>query len=103
MSTRKRYRGNGEAGTARRFMPATRHKAKGAGVQVLEYVAFIVRGFILLTALHRRRRYDVVQLHDLKPEFYAGRSNAQETAFGSCWYVARNGLPACEKVKQWVA
>jgi len=79
-------------------LPVKRHKRSGAGVQLLEYLTFFVLAFFKLAALHRRRRYAVVQvhnlpdflvfaallpklsgarvildLHDLMPEFYAAR------------------------------
>jgi glycosyltransferase involved in cell wall biosynthesis len=79
-------------------LPVKRHKKSGLIVQMLEYLAFFVLVFVRLAALHRRRRYRVVQvhnlpdflvfaalvpkltgaqlildLHDLMPEFYAAR------------------------------
>lgn len=88
-------------------LPVRRHKRSGAWVQLLEYLTFFTLAFFKLTALHLRRRYDVVQvhnppdflvftalvpkltrvplildLHDLMPEFFASR-------FG----VSRSSLP----------
>jgi len=79
-------------------LPVQRHKGRGLAVQLLEYLVFFALAFIKLIALHRRRRYRVVQahnlpdflvfaalwpkltgarlildLHDLMPEFYAAR------------------------------
>ncbi len=79
-------------------LPVKRHKGKGITVQLLEYLTFFFLSFIAITRLHWRRRYSVVQahnlpdflifaalipklmgarlildLHDLMPEFYAGR------------------------------
>jgi glycosyltransferase involved in cell wall biosynthesis len=79
-------------------LPVRRHKGWGVIVQFMEYLAFFFSAFWRLTALHFRRRYDVVQvhnppdflvlaamiprlmgariildLHDLMPEFYASR------------------------------
>lgn len=79
-------------------LPVQRHKGRGLAVQLLEYLAFFFLASAKLVALHRRRRYRVVQvhnlpdflvfaalwpklrgarvildLHDLMPEFYAAR------------------------------
>jgi glycosyltransferase involved in cell wall biosynthesis len=45
-----------------------RHKGKGALVQLLEYLHFFVLAFWKLSLLHQKRRYRVVQLHNL-PDF----------------------------------
>jgi glycosyltransferase involved in cell wall biosynthesis len=83
-----------------------RQKNRGPGLQLLEYLAFFVLAFAKVTALHRRRRYRVVQLHnlpdflvfaalvpkltgarlildihDLMPEFYAARFNSDLTSW----------------------
>jgi glycosyltransferase involved in cell wall biosynthesis len=75
-----------------------RHKGRGVVVQFLEYLVFLILATFKTAALHRRRRYQVVQvhnlpdflvlaaalpklgrarvvldLHDLMPEFYAAR------------------------------
>jgi glycosyltransferase involved in cell wall biosynthesis len=82
-------------------LPVKRHKGSGAAVQMLEYLAFFAVASAKLAALHRRRRYNVVQvhnlpdflvfaawlpklsrarlildIHDLMPEFYASRFNS---------------------------
>jgi glycosyltransferase involved in cell wall biosynthesis len=82
-------------------LPVRRHKYHGGTVQLLEYAVFFVLAFAKLASLHRRRRYAVVQihnlpdflvfaalvpkltgarlildLHDLMPEFYAVRFNS---------------------------
>lgn len=49
-------------------LPVKRHRGKGAAVQLLEYLAFFSLAFAKLTALHRQRRYRVVQIHNL-PDF----------------------------------
>jgi len=49
-------------------LPVMRHKGKGIVVQFLEYLAFFVLAFIKVTALHRKYRYNVVQVHNL-PDF----------------------------------
>ena len=86
-------------------LPVARHKGKGIAVQFFEYLAFFVLAFFKVTALHFRRRYTVVQahnlpdflvfaglipklmgarlildLHDLMPEFYASRFKSGMTA-----------------------
>lgn len=78
-----------------------RHKGSGMAVQLLEYLAFFMMASARLASLHRRRRYNVVQIHnlpdflvfaawlpkltkarlildihDLMPEFYASRFNS---------------------------
>jgi glycosyltransferase involved in cell wall biosynthesis len=82
-------------------LPVTRHKGRGITVQFLEYLAFFVLVFFKVTALHLKRGYSVVQvhnlpdflifsaivpkasgarlildLHDLMPEFYSARFNS---------------------------
>jgi glycosyltransferase involved in cell wall biosynthesis len=79
-------------------LPVMRHKQSGLLVQLFEYLTFFVLTIFKLTSLHRRRHYNVVQvhnlpdwlifvgffpkltgarlildLHDLMPEFYAAR------------------------------
>jgi glycosyltransferase involved in cell wall biosynthesis len=79
-------------------LPVKRHRGNGLAVQLLEYLAFFSLAFTKLAALHGQRRYNVVQMHnlpdflifaglvpkltgarlildvhDLMPEFYAGR------------------------------
>jgi glycosyltransferase involved in cell wall biosynthesis len=79
-------------------LPVQRHKGHGLAMQMLEYLVFFALAFAKLVALHRRRQYRVVQvhnlpdflvfaalwpklrgarvildLHDLMPEFYAAR------------------------------
>lgn len=79
-------------------LPVRRHKGRGVWVQLLEYLSFFFLAFFRLSALQWKQRYAVVQvhnlpdflifcaivpkimgtrlildLHDLMPEFYAGR------------------------------
>lgn len=79
-------------------LPVGRHKGRGTGVQLLEYLAFFVLAMVRLMRLHLRAPYRVVQahnlpdflvfaalparlmgartildIHDLMPEFYASR------------------------------
>jgi glycosyltransferase involved in cell wall biosynthesis len=49
-------------------MPVRRHKNSGLLVQLFEYLLFFVLSSIHLTKLHRQRRYDIVQVHNL-PDF----------------------------------
>lgn len=81
-------------------LPVKRRRGGSPKVQLFEYLSFFALAFARLTALHRRRRYSVVQvhnvpdfliftalvpkltgarlildLHDLMPEFYASRFN----------------------------
>ena len=49
-------------------LPLRRNRRRGWMGQLLEYVTGFWLTFILLTALHLRRRYDVVQIHNL-PDF----------------------------------
>lgn len=80
-------------------VPMSRHRGRGAASQLLEYLAFFAAAMSLVATLHLRRRYGVVQvhnlpdflvfaalparatgarvlldLHDLTPEFYASRT-----------------------------
>lgn len=94
-------------------LPVRRHKAHGIFVQLLEYLAFFCLAFGRLTTLHLRRRYGVIQvhnlpdflvfvaliprcmgarvildLHDLMPEFYASRFEGNMTSLPVrliCW------------------
>lgn len=67
-------RQNGEPATETRDgvriirLPVKRHRGSGAAVQLLEYLAFFTAAFARLALLHRRQRYDVVQVHNL-PDF----------------------------------
>ena len=88
-------------------LPVKRHRGKGMLVQLLEYLTFFALAFLRLTFLHVRKRYDVVQvhnlpdflvfaalipkltgakiildLHDLMPEFYAERTQQPMTSLG---------------------
>jgi glycosyltransferase involved in cell wall biosynthesis len=79
-------------------LPVARHKGKGIAVQFFEYLAFFFLAMFKVASLHLKRRYNVVQahnlpdflifsaivpklsgarlildLHDLMPEFYASR------------------------------
>jgi len=49
-------------------VPLGRFKHKGYFVQLLEYLTFFGLAFINLTWLHFKRRYDVIQIHNL-PDF----------------------------------
>lgn len=49
-------------------LPVRRHRGSGLVVQMLEYLSFFILAFVRLTRLHLRRRYDVVQVHNL-PDF----------------------------------
>jgi len=51
-------------------MPVRRSKYKGSGIiaQLFEYLTFFVLAFIRLSSLHAKRRYSVVQVHNL-PDF----------------------------------
>ena len=49
-------------------LPVRRDKGRGAAAQLLEYLAFFTLAFFKLISLHRRRRYRVVQVHNL-PDF----------------------------------
>jgi glycosyltransferase involved in cell wall biosynthesis len=95
-----------ENGTSVYRLPVKRHKNSGPVIQLLEYLTFFVLAFAKLTALHCRRRYRVVQvhnlpdflvfaalvpkltgaqlildIHDLMPEFYAARFNCPMTGW----------------------
>jgi glycosyltransferase involved in cell wall biosynthesis len=81
-------------------MPMNRHRGRGIGFQLLEYLTFFVMAAVKLTMLHARRRYGAIQvhnppdflifatflpkltgcrvildIHDVSPEFYASRFN----------------------------
>lgn len=87
-------------------LPVKRHKGKGVSVQMLEYLSFFFLAFLMITRLHFKRRYTAVQahnlpdflifaalapklmgarlildLHDLMPEFYAGRFQTEMTSW----------------------
>lgn len=49
-------------------LPISRHKGSGIFVQLLEYLSFFFAAAARLTRLYWRRRYDVVQVHNL-PDF----------------------------------
>lgn len=49
-------------------LPVSRDKRRGLSAQLLEYLAFLLLAFVKLTVLHLRRRYQVVQVHNL-PDF----------------------------------
>lgn len=49
-------------------MPLARHRGVGIARQLLEYLAFFGLALAKVTLLHERRRYGVVQLHNL-PDF----------------------------------
>jgi glycosyltransferase involved in cell wall biosynthesis len=81
-------------------LPVMRHLGIGLGAQLLEYLTFFTLASLKLIALHNKRHYNIVQvhnlpdwlvfvsllpkltgarvildLHDLMPEFYAARFN----------------------------
>jgi glycosyltransferase involved in cell wall biosynthesis len=87
-------------------LPVKRHKGSGVAVQMIEYLAFFTIASAKLVSLHRKRRYNVVQIHnlpdflvfaawlpkltkarlildihDLMPEFYASRFNSDMRAW----------------------
>lgn len=94
-------------------LPVKRHKKSGPAIQLLEYLAFFGLALAKVTALHCRRRYRVVQahnlpdflvlaalvpkltgarlildLHDLMPEFYAARFDSDMASLPVrlvCW------------------
>ncbi len=49
-------------------LPTRRHTSGGLILQLFEYLVFFALAFVRLTGLHRKRRYDVVQVHNL-PDF----------------------------------
>lgn len=55
-------------GIAIHRLPVRRHKGRGAAVQMLEYLAFLLLAMWRLTRLHLGAPYRVVQLHNL-PDF----------------------------------
>ena len=94
-------------------LPVARHKEKGIVVQFFEYMAFFFLAMFKVTSLHLKRRYNVVQahnlpdflifsaivpklsgarlildLHDLMPEFYSSRFKSGMNSLPSrllCW------------------
>ena len=67
-------RGHGEPASERvdgvtvRRLPVGRHRGRGLAWQLVEYLAFFVLASAVLSALHLRRRYRTVQVHNL-PDF----------------------------------
>ncbi len=57
-------------GVAVRRLGVQRHQGAGIGVYLREYLSFVVRAGWALARAHRRRRYDLVQVHSL-PDFLA--------------------------------
>jgi glycosyltransferase involved in cell wall biosynthesis len=51
-----------------RRLPVGRHRGSGMLVQLLEYLVFLLLATVVVGARHLRRRYDVVQIHNL-PDF----------------------------------
>lgn len=49
-------------------LPVRRHRGSGLAVYVLEYLSFFLLASLHLSRLHLRRRYDVVQVHNM-PDF----------------------------------
>jgi glycosyltransferase involved in cell wall biosynthesis len=49
-------------------LPVGRNRGKGLLIQAIEYLSFFILAFLQLTNLHRKKRYDVVQVHNL-PDF----------------------------------
>lgn len=87
-------------------LPVKRHKGKGTWIQLLEYLSFFILAFFKLSSLQWKQCYSVVQvhnlpdflifcalipkimgarlildLHDLMPEFYAGKFNQSMQAW----------------------
>jgi glycosyltransferase involved in cell wall biosynthesis len=85
-------------------LPVQRHKPSGLAVQLFEYLLFFLLSMLKVTWLHRRWRYNTIQihnppdflvfsawlprlfgakiildLHDLMPEFYMGRFQRDAT------------------------
>ena len=58
------------AGVAVRRLDVQRHQGAGIAVYLREYVSFLLRAGWATTRAHRRRRYDLVQVHSL-PDFLA--------------------------------
>jgi glycosyltransferase involved in cell wall biosynthesis len=58
------------AGVAVRRLGVQRHQGAGLGVYLREYLSFLVRSAWALVRAHRRRHYDLVQVHSL-PDFLA--------------------------------
>lgn len=56
------------AGVTVRRLGVQRHQGAGLGTYVREYLAFLARAGLALTAAHRRRHYGLVQVHTL-PDF----------------------------------
>jgi glycosyltransferase involved in cell wall biosynthesis len=46
-------------------LPVRRHQGAGLPVYLAEYGAFLVRSMLAATRTHRRRRYDLVEVHSL--------------------------------------
>ena len=57
-------------GVAVRRLGVQRHQGAGIAVYLREYLSFVARSGWALTRFHRRRRYDLVQVHSL-PDFLA--------------------------------
>jgi glycosyltransferase involved in cell wall biosynthesis len=58
-----------ECGGARvHRLPIRRHRGGGLAIYLLEYLVFFVMGFWYITWLHLRKRFDVVQAHNM-PDF----------------------------------
>jgi glycosyltransferase involved in cell wall biosynthesis len=49
-------------------LPVRRHRGSGLAAQLIEYITFFLLASFRLTKLHWRKRYDVVQVHNL-PDF----------------------------------
>lgn len=49
-------------------LPVRRHRGSGLVVELIEYLTFFILAFARLTRLHWRKRYNVVQVHNL-PDF----------------------------------
>ena len=49
-------------------LPVRRHRGSSLVVQLLEYLTFFIMAFLHLTILHYRKRYVVIQVHNL-PDF----------------------------------
>lgn len=56
------------AGVRVHRLPVGRNRGQGAAAQLFEYLSFFLLAFVQLNKLHRRAKFDVVQVHNL-PDF----------------------------------
>ena len=62
-------------------LPVQRHQGAGVGTYLAEYLAFLARAAVVVTAAHRRQRYGLVQVHTL-PDFLAAAAAPLRAAAG---------------------